>query len=195
MNRFQVLLATGLFIMICAAAATAQSDVMCFCVDDESASTCGGNVDVPAFGQQTIYFCVIDPSQSMVVAWEAYIEVVGEENMSGTWTVLGENAINFGSGTEFLVGSGQSPLLPNGANVIPLLSLTVLTFNEDPIRFYLHPLPDSVELPDVPGYASAATMSHPCNPCGAEDFPAFSINGALEDEARAWGEVKSIYGN
>jgi len=195
MNRVPGVLSTCLFILVFAAVAVAQSDVMCLCADDESESTCGGNIDLAAFTQQTLYLCVMNPSQSQVAAWEASIEIVGGENMSGTWRILGDSYINAGAGEEFSVGIGLNPLVPNGANVIPLVVFTATVFNEDPIRLYIRPFPGSLSFPDTPGYASDVGVEHPCDVCGAEDLPSFSFNSAIEDEARAWGDVKSLYGN
>ena len=195
MNRVYGVLSTCLFVLVFATVAVAQSDVMCFCADNESESTCGGNIDLAAFTQQTIYLCVVNPSQSQALGWQAYIEVAGEENMSATWQILGESALNFASSPEYQVGTALSPLTPNSANVIPLLSISVLTFNEDSIRFYIKPVPGSLDLPDNPGYASDVGMVHPCSPCGADDLPSFTINSAAEDEPRAWGDVKTIYGD
>ena len=196
MNRVPGMLSTCLFILVFAAVAAAQTDVMCFCADSESESTCGGNIDLAAFAQQTIYLCIINPSQSQVASWEASIEIVGEENMSGTWQILGDGAMNYGEGeTDFIVGIGLNPLQANGTNVISLAALTVLTFNEDPILFFIHPYLDSATFPDTPGYASDPGMVYPCDTCGSESLPSFSINSTIEDEARAWGDVKNLYGN
>jgi hypothetical protein len=196
MNRIPAVLSICLFIVVFATVAVGQEDVMCFCVDDESESTCGGNIDLAAFSQQMIYLCIMNLSQSQVGVWEASIEVEGAENMSGTWQILGEGAINLGeSETDFIVGIGLNPLQPNDANVVPLVTLSLLVFNEDPIRFFINPYPGSPTFYDTPGYASAPGMAHPCQTCGGEDLPSFAINWAIEDEARAWGDVKSLYGD
>lgn len=176
-----------------AATASAQSDVMCFCPDDDSDTECGGNLDLAAFSQRTIYLCVLDPSAGQVKAWEAYIEVVGEENMTASWTMMGEGPLNFATSPEYQVGTALNPLYPNSANLIPLLSISLTVFNENPIRFYIRPVPGSLSFPDDPGYASDVGIEHVCTICGTDPHPSFSINWAAVDESRAWGEVKALY--
>ncbi|MBC8424868.1 hypothetical protein H8E07_12160 [bacterium] len=193
MNRCRGWIAICVFALGCAAGAAAQNDVMCLCTDDGSASTCGGNVDVAAFAQVTLYFGVLGPSGSQVAAWEAYLEIEGEGNLAGSWTVLGTNPLNFGSGTEFLVGIGANPIQPNSANMIPLLSYSGTLLDEVPIKFFIRPVPNSQSFPDLPGYAPEAGVPILCTPCGFEGQPSFTINSAAEDEAKAWGEVKSLY--
>ncbi|MBU1071931.1 hypothetical protein KKG45_01655, partial [bacterium] len=175
-----------------AAGAAAQSDVMCICADDEASATCGGNVDAAAFSQLTLYFCVLDPSEPEIKAWEAYLEIEGEDNLQGAWRVLGEG-INFAPAPEFQVGITGAPLTPNNANLIPLLSMHAFILNEAPILFFIRPVPGSLGFPDLPGYACYVADPRPCTPCGTENWPSFTINSAAEDEEKAWGEVKSLY--
>ena len=193
MNRHHGLTAICLFVLLCATGAAAQSDVMCICVDDEASSTCGGNVDATAFSQQNLYFCVLEPSEAQILGWEVHLEVEGGDNLQGSWMVLG-GGINYVSAPVFQVGSAN-PIMPNSANLIPLLSMNALILDEAPIRFFIRPVPNSISFPDQPGYAPDVGIIRPCAPCGVEGLPAFTINSAGEDEERAWGEVKSLYGD
>ncbi len=179
-------------VLLLAVAASAQSDVMCFCPEDDSDADCGGNIDIPAFDQRTIYLCVINPSGPEVKAWEANIEIEGASNMTATWTMLGIDPINFASSPEYIVGVALNPLQPDG-NVIPLLAITALVFNEEPIRFFIRGVSNSTSFPYGPGYSSDVGVEYECTPCGSDDFPSFTINWAAIDESRAWGEVKNLF--
>lgn len=194
MNRCRGWIIICVFALGCAAGATAQNDIMCLCTDDGSASTCGGNVDVAAFSQVTLYFGVLEPSESQVAAWEVFLDVEGGENLVGTWILLGNPGYIGGDGSSlFIVGVGQTPIQPNNANMIPLMSLSATVLAEEPIKFFIRPYPGSQSSPDAPFYAPEASVVIECIPCGFEEQPSFTINSAAEDEAKAWGEVKSLY--
>jgi len=184
-------IAICVFVLACAAGAAAQNDVMCLCTDDGSSSSCGGNLEVAAFGSVSLYFGVLEPSESQVVAWEARLDIEGEENLAGSWTVLGPASYNFGSGNEFIVGAGTSPIMPNSANMIPLLSYSGTLLAEATVKFFIRPIPGSVSFPDSPGYVPDASVTIPCEPCNGGALPAFAIN--FEPETQTWGEVKSLY--
>jgi hypothetical protein len=191
MDRFRGLIAICAFVLGCAVGAEAQSDVMCICTDAGSSSTCGGNVDVGAFGQVTLYFGILNPSEPQVAAWEAFLDIDGESSMIGTWTVLGEASYLLSTPPEFLVGAGSSPIQPNSGNMIPLLSFAATILDESPIRFFIRPIPGSLSFPDAPGYAPEAGVAIPCTSCAVGGLPAFSIN--FEPETQSWGEVKDLY--
>ena len=194
MNRCLSLLATGAFVLACAAGAAADNDVMCICVDDDAAATCGGNVEAEVFGQLSLYLCVLEPSESQIKAWEAYLDINGDENLLLSTTLLGDYSINVGQGErEYVVGAALDPLRPNSANLVPLLAMNATILGEDPIFFYIRPVPGSISFPDLPGYAPEVDVERPCTPCGGENAPDLRINAPIEESS--WGEVKELYGN
>ena len=178
-----------------AAVAAAQTDVMCLCPADDSDSDCGGSISLSAFGQQTIYLCVMGPSATQVLSWEAAFEIDGSSNMLATYSLLGDEALNLATPPEFIVGNGRDPRRPNSSDLVPLMAISVLVFNEEPIRFYIGPVSGSLDFPDDPGYSSDVGEAHTCETTGSDGFPDFAINWSIEDEGRDWGEVKSLYGH
>lgn len=173
-------------------AAVAQSDVFCFCA--ESTGGCGGNIDVPAFSQRTIYFSLLNPSGGSVSAWEATVLIENESNMIGSWTVLG-GGLNVGDETGFIVGMGANYPTANAGNMIPLLSMNVLMLSDAPVLFNVESIPGSTSFYDTPGYRSGQGSFIECESCSSSDLlPAFSINFAIDDEDVEWGKVKTIYG-
>lgn len=191
MRRYIGRPALCLFVLLCAAVATADSDVMCICTDDGSASTCGGNLEASAFSSVTFYFGVLEPSHSQVLAWEAWLDIEGDSNLIGSWTVLGADSYVISGPPEFVVGTAAAPITPNSANIIPLLSYTGTLLSEEPVKIFIRPIPNSVSFPDLPGYAPEAQLPIDCTPCNGGALPAFSIN--FEPETQTWGEVKSLY--
>ena len=166
-----------ILILVTTGLATAQQDVFCVCVDPDTPSTCGGNVDAPFLGHAIVWLCIVDISNFQVKAWEALVEISDESAWVGNWQLAGGN--NYGTPPVFVVGAGSSPLQPNSANAVALMSIDLLILDETtPIEFYVRGVPGSLSFPDGPGYAWEAGFPVPCTPCSGDvDTPVFTING------------------
>jgi hypothetical protein len=180
-----------LLVLAAAPYAAAQTDVYCIC--SESTQGCGGNLDVAAFTQRTIYFSLTNPSGGTVSAWEARIRIEGDGNIFGEWALT--SGLNVGSGSDYIVGMGSEHLGANSSGLVPLMTMNVLVMSTEPVGFFIEGVPGSVSFNGVPGYLDGSGNFVDCTTCAtSEILPAFSINLHIEDDEREWGEVKTIYG-
>ncbi|MBK6900719.1 MAG: hypothetical protein IPH09_16205 [bacterium] len=178
-----------------AVAASAQQDAFCICLDPMNPNTCGGNVVIPVGVPTNIYLCLLNPSGSRVICWEARITDSRQDgDMLGEWSMFGLDA--YMDPYDYGVVPETQPAVPNAANVVVLGIMWVRVLNETaPVEFFVGPVPGSASFPQgVPGYVHTLGLDTPATVCSG-DFaePVFSINGVVAAAESTWGAIKGAY--
>jgi len=174
--------------------ASAQQDAFCICLDPLNPNSCGGNVMIPVGVPTNIYLCLLNPSGSQVMCWEARITDSRQDgDMLGEWEMWGLDA--FMDPYDYGVVPETQPAVPNAANVVVLGMMWVRVLNEAaPVEFFVGPVPDSISFPDTPGYVHTLGYNAPATVCSGDfDEPVFGINGVVAAEEGTWGAIKGSY--
>ncbi|MDO9170722.1 MAG: hypothetical protein Q7W29_02710 [bacterium] len=186
-----------LVIVVLAAAvgASAQQDVFCICLDPLNPAGCGGNAAIPVGVPTSIYLCLLSPSGSEVMGWEARVTDSRQDgDMIGEWYMFGLDADM--DPYDYMVVPEPAPSHPNAANVVVLGTMWVRVLDESaPIEFFVGPIPGSTSFPQgTPGYVHTMGFNTPATICSGDfDEPVFGINGIVAAEEGAWGAIKGSY--
>lgn len=194
--RFRVCPAILAMLLATAVGASAQQDVFCICLDPLNPNSCGGNVEIPVDEPTNIYLCLLNPSGSQVLCWEARVTDSRQDGaMLGEWNVSGGLDVD-ADPENFVVGNCPTPWQPNVAGVCVFAGMTVRVQDDGaPVRFFVGPIPGSVSFPQgVPGYVHTLGFNTPATVCSGDfDAPVFSINGVVAAGQDTWGAIKSAY--
>ena len=153
---------------------------------------------VAPFSTYNLYLLISNPSGSQVSAWEANVSIDTTVGYFGDWIFDG---INVGAGDNFVVGTGENPLLPNSVGNIVLMYIPMTPMADTaPITFYVGPQEGSLPFPNNPGYAEdvGVEIDLTCN-TGGPTVPVFILNPTDGDcdivgnETTSWGSVKTLY--
>lgn len=192
----------ALCLLACAASSAMAypgPDSMGIYAEDDAMGPVATCINIPVFTQQNVYMVLANPSGSQVLAWEATVEHTGQPGLFvGTWTLTA--GLNVGTGNNYIVGLGASPLVPNAAGVVTLMSMEVLLLADVPVEFFIKPVAGSTSFADTPGYQAVLGVMSPCvtstgTTAGVYDIPVFRVNGncVVANEGRTWGSVKTLY--
>ena len=171
-------------------------------MDTEATELLDVCTELGQYANVDLYLLISGPTHSQVASWEGLVQIVTTSNVIGSWTIP-DGGINVGSGENYIVGHGASPLQPNAVGNIELMSINLTLITAvDPIEIYVSRSPGSLTFEDGPGYAEDAGVIVPCQTStGGPDYPVFVINpdGGIEvcpivnNEIFTWGGVKSLY--
>jgi len=180
-------------LLLSAGAAAAQTDVFCICTDAASGN-CGGNLELDVPGSCTVYLVLAQPSGTPVLVWEARVTIEGSASYVGHWELAAGLDVD-SDAEDFLVGLGESGLMPNNAGLVPLMSMTLMLLGDGPLLFKVGPAPGSASFPDgTPGYLHTLGVNTPATVCSGDfDRPVFTLNNGDADQQGTWGEVKTLY--
>ncbi len=184
----QILAVTGLG-LLCAlrpAVATAADQVGVF-FDQAAEQNC---IQVEQTETLEAYLFLLEPTSSSVIGWECTLEI---DNAFLLEVVLAGQAINVGSGDDFVVGLAN-PLPASATLQLARLSVMVVAGNQ--AGFFIHPS-TFPSLPGTPVYADGSdpTLLIPMTPktIGSNSLVAgINLPNCIPDQA-TWGRVKVIY--
>ena len=193
--RFRDGLAILAVLLATAVGASAQQDAFCICLDPLNPNSCGGNVEIPAGETTNIYLCLLNPSGTQVICWEARVTDSRQDgDLIGEWAMYGLDVDM--DPDNYVIGTDPAPSYPNAANVVVLGGMWLRVLDETaPIEFFVGPIPGSASFPQgVPGYVHTLGFNTPATVCSGDfDEPVFSINGAVAADTDTWGTIKGAY--
>ena len=197
----KMLVLTAVIALAFSGIATAQIDPdpdgMSVYFDEDGVSFCMA-VEPGTIAQGTAYFLLTNPSTTAVnvLGWAANLNfVINEPFAPVQWNLL--DGLNAGSGMDFIVGNGNSPL-PIVDGVCVLASAAFAFFGAvDPYAIFEVNGSDFVSYPEGVGYTATIGIGTPGQPKLGAWGPCAWVNDCpldpIANEDMSWSQVKSLY--
>ena len=196
---FVLLLVIPMFLIVCENVALAQGHDDLLGLYTAPDDTGKSYMEIAPYVYGKMYLCVRNGTDlNGVWAWECLFDipsnmVVYQWDMTWGWANP-YGPLNIASPPEFIVGVGVNPVLWDELTCIMTIYFYVTDSN--PADVYIHPCSN----PSIPGYPCYVGGANPGNllaldwACGAEQAPAFTVNGGVETLMRDCRTISSSEG-